>query len=91
VTHTVHLIVRGRVQGVGFRYFVLHRADSMGIGGWVRNRGDGSVEVEAEGPRSTLERLVTEVSRGPSGARVTAVEQEWREGMPGHRGFRVTG
>ena len=83
-------IVRGRVQGVGFRYFVLHRADSMGIAGWVRNRADGAVEVEAEGPRPELERLVAAVSRGPAGASVTAVEQEWSERVPSHRGFRVT-
>ncbi len=91
MTPIVHLIVRGRVQGVGFRYFVLRRADSMGIAGWVRNRVDGSVEVEAEGPRPKLERLVAAVLRGPAGAYVTAVEQEWSERMPGHRGFRVTG
>jgi len=91
VTHSVHLVVRGRVQGVGFRYFVLQRADSMGIAGWVRNRPDGAVEVEAEGSRPELERLVAAVSRGPAGANVTAVEQEWSERVPCHRGFRVTG
>jgi acylphosphatase len=87
----VHLVVRGRVQGVGFRYFVLRRADTMGISGWVRNRVDGAVELEAEGPRTELERLVAAVTRGPAGAHVTAVEQEWIERVPCHRGFRVTG
>ena len=87
----VHLVVRGRVQGVGFRYFVLSRADPMGIAGWVRNRADGAVEVEAEGPRPELERLVAAVTHGPAGAQVTAVEQEWSERVPCHRGFRVTG
>jgi acylphosphatase len=90
VTHTVHLVVRGRVQGVGFRYFVRRRADSMGITGWVRNRADGAVEVEAEGARPELERLVAALSRGPAGAQVTAVEQEWSERVPCHHGFRVT-
>lgn len=87
----VHLVVRGRVQGVGFRYFVLHRAEAMGIAGWVRNRADGGVELEAEGPRPELERLVAAATRGPTGAHVTAVEQEWSERVPCHRGFRVTG
>ena len=87
----VHLVVRGRVQGVGFRHFVLRRADPMGIAGWVRNRADGAVELEAEGPRPELERLVAAVTRGPAGAHVTAVEQEWSVRVPCHRGFRVTG
>ncbi|MGH7730988.1 MAG: acylphosphatase [Candidatus Eiseniibacteriota bacterium] len=91
MTHSVHLVVRGRVQGVGFRYFVQRRADSMGIDGWVRNRPDGAVEMEAEGPKAELECLVGAVSRGPSGARVTAVEQEWSVRVPCLRGFRVTG
>jgi acylphosphatase len=87
----VRLIVRGRVQGVGFRHFVLRRADAMGIAGWVRNRADGAVELEAEGDRASLEGLVEAVARGPAGARVTSVDQEWSERGPGHRGFRVTG
>jgi acylphosphatase len=91
VTHGLHLIIRGRVQGVGFRHFVSRQAGALGIAGWVRNRADGSVEVEAEGPRPVLERLVSALARGPTGARVTAVEQEWSERVPGHRGFRVTG
>jgi len=91
VTHSVHLVVRGQVQGVGFRYFVLRRADTMGIAGWVRNRADGAVELEAEGPRPELERFVAAVTRGPAGSDVTAVEQEWSERVPRHRGFRVTG
>jgi len=87
----VRLVVKGRVQGVGFRYFVVRWADARGIAGWVRNRGDGAVELEAEGPRALLEELVVAVARGPTGARVTGVEQEWSEFVPGHRGFRVTG
>ncbi len=87
---SVHLLVRGRVQGVGFRHFVLRRAETMDISGWVRNRADGAVEIEAQGQRPELERLIAALTRGPAGARVTAVEQEWSERVPGHRGFRVT-
>lgn len=90
MTHSVHLIVRGRVQGVGFRYFVVRTAAPLGVAGWVRNRPDGTVELEAEGPREGLERLVAAIARGPAGARVTGVDQEWSERMPAHRGFQVT-
>ncbi len=91
MTHGLHLVIRGRVQGVGFRQFVSRQAEALGLAGWVRNRPDGAVEVEAEGPRPELERLVSALSRGPAGARVTTVEQERSERVPGHRGFRVTG
>lgn len=87
----VHLVIRGRVQGVGFRYFVLHRAETLGLDGWVRNRADGAVEVEAEGPRAALEALLESVRRGPQGARVTAVDEVWKERSPRHRGFQVDG
>jgi acylphosphatase len=89
VIDCVHLVVRGRVQGVGFRYFVLRRAESLGLAGWVRNRPDGAVEAEAEGPRTALERLIEAVGNGPSGARVVAVDREWSERVALHRGFRV--
>jgi hypothetical protein len=47
--HRLHAVVHGRVQGVGFRYFVMREARALGLSGWVRNQADGSVEVEAEG------------------------------------------
>jgi len=85
----IHLLVRGRVQGVGFRAFVLRRAQALGITGWVRNCADGSVELEAEGEPERLERLVEAVSRGPVGARVAAVDRSARAGSAGQTGFRV--
>ena len=85
----IHLMVRGRVQGVGFRAFVLYRARALGIAGWVRNCADGSVELEAEGEPEVLERLVEAVARGPVGARVAAVERSTRTGSTGQTGFRV--
>ena len=85
----IHLLVRGRVQGVGFRAFVLHRARDLGLSGWVRNCADGSVELEAEGDPAGLERLVEAVSRGPLAARVAAVERTERAGVAGQTGFRV--
>ncbi|MEK7330890.1 MAG: acylphosphatase [Candidatus Eisenbacteria bacterium] len=89
--HCIHLVIRGRVHGVGFRYFVVHRAATLGLGGWVRNRQDGAVEVEAEGPRVALEALLAAVRRGPTGARVTAVDEAWSERAPRHHGFEVGG
>lgn len=69
-------IVRGRVQGVGFRWFVERQAHALGLTGWVANRPDRSVQVVAEGPTGALERLIEALGRGPSGARVTAVDQQ---------------
>jgi acylphosphatase len=70
----LHVVVRGHVQGVGFRWFVRQRARELGVRGWVRNRSDGCVEVHAEGEASALQRLRASLAAGPSGARVTAVD-----------------
>jgi acylphosphatase len=71
-------VVRGHVQGVGFRWFVIRRARAAGLAGWVRNRRDGSVECMAEGPRQALEGLLEELREGPPGASVTTVDADWR-------------
>jgi acylphosphatase len=73
----LHAVVRGDVQGVGFRFFLMREARSLGLRGWVRNRDDGSVELVAEGPRRDLDRLLATASRGPSHARVSDVKSEW--------------
>ncbi len=70
----LHAIVRGRVQGVGFRWFVRERARALGVRGWVRNCSDGCVEVHADGDASALERLRASLADGPPGAHVTAVD-----------------
>ena len=72
---TVHLEVSGRVQGVGFRWFVAEKGRSLGLAGWVRNRPDGSVELAAAGAEQALERLRSAVTRGPSGAFVEAIRE----------------
>ena len=66
----LHAFVEGDVQGVGYRYFVIDNARSLGLTGWVRNRFDGSVEVLAEGPRAYLEILIDALQQGPRSARV---------------------
>jgi acylphosphatase len=70
-------VVRGRVQGVGFRYFVLEEANRLGVGGWVANERDGSVRCVAEGPRAQLETLLDLLRAGPRGAWVDDVEARW--------------
>ena len=89
--HRVHLVVRGRVQGVGFRYFVVRRARQLELTGWVRNLRDGAVELLAEGPRPALDLLVEAIRRGPAGAEVGEVREQWGEGARQHSDFAVTG
>ena len=70
--------VRGRVQGVGFRWFVQAAAQRRGLSGWTRNLADGrTVEVVAEGAKPALEALLAELRRGPSGSHVEAVNVSW--------------
>jgi acylphosphatase len=69
--------VRGRVQGVGFRYFVLDWATQLNLSGWVANTADGAVRCVAEGPRDQLELLVERLREGPRGARVDDLAVMW--------------
>jgi acylphosphatase len=73
----LHVIVEGHVQGVGFRYYVSEQALFIGLTGWVRNVYDGQVEVVAEGTRADLEKLLRYIQRGPSGAYVSSVSEDW--------------
>jgi acylphosphatase len=70
----VRVVVQGDVQGVGFRAATAHEARRLGAAGWVRNLSDGSVEVLAQGEVAAIDRLVTWLRRGPSLARVTAID-----------------
>jgi acylphosphatase len=70
-----HYIVKGRVQGVGFRWFVHREAGSLGLKGWVRNTESGEVEVMASGPEDKLENLRAALDRGSRGSRVDAVKE----------------
>ena len=84
-------IVKGRVQRVGFRFFVEDAAQREGIQGYVRNQHDGSVEIVAEGDMEALQRFETAVRRGPSGARVDDVDTIEVEPSSRFAGFRVMG
>lgn len=81
--------VRGRVQGVGFRYFVIHQAMGLDLTGWVANEPDGSVRCVAEGPRPALDRLVAALEAGPSGAVVERVTVAWGPATAAFRSFDV--
>jgi acylphosphatase len=71
----MHIVIRGRVQGVGFRWFVREAARETRLAGWVRNRPDGAVELEAEGPAAALDAFRTVVTRGPQGAAVSSIDE----------------
>lgn len=74
---SLHAYIDGTVQGVGFRIFVQDYARSLGLTGWVRNTYDGLVEVMAEGPRESLEKLLDKLRTGPRMAFVTEVRKQW--------------
>lgn len=74
----IHLIVRGRVQGVYFRAAAQREARRLGITGWVKNRQDGGVELLAEGDEDAVKELSSWANHGPSAARVDSVDIRWR-------------
>jgi len=71
-----HIIVRGRVQGVGYRAFVQHTALRLGLEGWVRNRRDGAVEAVLSGAEETVAAAVEACRKGPRGAQADAIDVE---------------
>jgi acylphosphatase len=76
-SHRLHARIEGRVQGVGFRYFVRESAAGLAVTGWVRNLHDGNVELVAEGDQTDLDKLLSIVKEGPRGALVTNVRANW--------------
>ncbi len=88
---TRRYIVRGRVQGVGFRWYVEHEARALGVSGWVRNTADGAVEVLAAGEGAQLAALKSKLASGPRAARVEDVEEIECEAVPGLNTFRIEG
>jgi acylphosphatase len=84
-------LVRGRVQGVGFRWFVEREAHILGIAGWVRNNADGSVEILAQGTRDQLLALRSRLREGPRAARVDNVEESAAQPATDLSLFRIEG
>jgi len=87
--HRLDAVVRGWVQGVGFRFFVLREGQALGLDGWVANEADGTVRCVAEGSPDRLEALLERLREGPPGARVDDVRVTWRPASGGLGGFRI--
>jgi len=84
-------LVRGRVQGVGFRWFVEREAHILQIAGWVRNNPDSTVEVFAQGTREQLAGLHSRLREGPRAARIDEVEISDAEPVTGLSSFQIRG
>jgi acylphosphatase len=84
-------VVRGRVQGVGFRWFVEREAHILNIAGWVRNNPDGTVEILAQGTRDQLAGLHSRLREGPRAARIDAVDVSEAQPAAGLTSFQVRG
>jgi acylphosphatase len=85
----LQLIIRGRVQGVYFRASTQREAKRLGLGGWVKNRGDGSVEILAEGEEEAIRELYGWAQKGPGAARVDRVDTRWRSFTGDFPDFRI--
>jgi acylphosphatase len=90
-TEARRFVVRGRVQGVGFRWFVEREAHMLGLSGWVRNNSDGSVEVLAVGTHEQIVGLRSRLREGPRAARVDVVEEAEANPTGGLNTFRIEG
>ncbi len=84
------ILISGFVQGVGYRYYCLGQAKSLGLTGWVKNNQDSSVSVQVEGDKSLIESLIKELKIGPQSAVVNAVNIEWIEFKGVFSDFKVT-
>jgi len=85
----LHLIVSGRVQGVGFRFSAYDEAKDLALAGWVRNVASGGVEIVAEGKRENLQMLAAWAHLGPPSAHVTAVREDWLDFTGEFTEFRI--
>jgi acylphosphatase len=83
------ILITGRVQGVGYRYFAVESAERLGVSGWARNLVDGRVEVEVEGPPVAVDRLIEELRVGPHLSKVTTLDIQDLDGTNSYKGFHV--
>jgi len=84
------IVVHGRVQGVGFRYSVMHKALERGIRGWVRNNPDGTVSIEAEADESSLKQFIKDIQKGLNPfIRVTDLDIDFSDEEKGYKKFVV--
>ena len=85
----VNLTISGKVQRVGFRYFVLRHAQELGINGWVSNKSNGDVEALAQGEKVDLEQFIAKVKEGTTFSRVDNVNLEWMNKDEQYFGFEI--
>jgi acylphosphatase len=83
-----HLLISGVVQGVGYRFFAIRKADAYGLKGFAQNLIDGSVEVVAEGDRGLIEEFIKDLRRGPISAHVSDIRIEWTTPTYKFQGFQ---
>ncbi|MBT3274321.1 MAG: acylphosphatase [Spirochaetales bacterium] len=88
-TKAFHISVRGRVQGVGFRYSAARAARSLGVRGWVRNMPDSTVELFCEGEPSAVDRFISWLAQGPPGSAVRRVEKRPAAVQGTYRSFSI--
>ncbi len=88
-TAAVAAHITGRVQGVGFRYYVFEAGRRLGVTGYVRNTRDGGVQAYAEGPREKLEQFLRILEQGPPGSRVHGMRVTWGNCTGGYPTFRI--
>ncbi len=86
----VHLLISGLVQGVFFRSYMQREARSLGLTGWVKNRGDGKVEAVVEGEKKAVEKIIQWAHRGSPMSRVEKVEVRWEEYLGEYDTFFIT-
>lgn len=91
MTDRVHLLITGRVQGVGYRFSLHQQALALGIHGWVRNLPGGCVEAELEGTKKALETMVAWCRQGPPLADVAHIETSWETGPQQYTRFQIRG
>lgn len=85
----INMIVSGLVQGVGFRYFVLNRANQVGLKGYVKNLYNGDVEIETVGHRSLIENFIKEIKVGPREAHVDDIKITWKKPEQQYKHFEI--
>ena len=86
---TVNMKITGKVQGVGFRYFVLREAQKLGINGWVSNKSNGDVEALAQGEKEGLDHFIAKVKQGPAFSGVEDVSLNWVNEADQYFGFEI--
>ncbi|OGL41409.1 MAG: acylphosphatase [Candidatus Schekmanbacteria bacterium RIFCSPHIGHO2_02_FULL_38_11] len=85
----IKAVVKGFVQGVGYRYFTVREAANLGLNGHVKNLYDGNVETVAEGEKKEIEKFILRLKKGPSLSKVTDVEVVWEDYRGEYKGFDI--